>query len=158
MNIRLCSYIVGTFLQFLGLLMLIPVICSLIFRDGDEYAFLLTAFITLVTGLLLKILNKKSAKITELTRKEGFFVAFLCWISAGLFGALPYLLIPIFPNPVDALFESIAGYTTTGATVIKDLTELPRGILFSRWPYCQDYPSEACSLWALKRPAPLLKS
>ena len=132
MNLRLCSYIVGTFLQFLGLLMLIPVVCSLIYRDGDEYAFLITAFITTVTGLLLKIINKKSESITELTRKEGFFVAFLCWIAACLFGSLPYLLIPIFSNPVDALFESMAGYTTTGATVIDDLSGLPRGILFYR--------------------------
>ena len=102
MNIRLCSYIVGTFLQFLGLLMLIPVVCSLIYRDGDEYAFLLTAFIITVTGLLLKTINSEARNITELTRKEGFFVAFLCWIVAGLFGSLPYLLIPIFSNPVDA--------------------------------------------------------
>ncbi|MGI9554316.1 MAG: TrkH family potassium uptake protein, partial [Thermodesulfobacteriota bacterium] len=132
MNLRLCSYIVGTFLQFLGLLMLIPVVCSLIYRDGDEYAFLLTAFITTVSGLLLKLINKDAGRITELTRKEGFFVAFLCWVVACLFGALPYIFTSIFSNPVDALFESMAGYTTTGATVIEEINNLPRGILFYR--------------------------
>ena len=132
MNLRLCSYILGTFLQFLGLLMLIPVACSLIYRDGDEYAFLLTAFITTATGFVLKLINKKAETITELNRKEAFFVAFLCWIAASLFGALPYIFIPVFSNPVDAFFESMAGFTTTGATVIDDLVGLPHGILFYR--------------------------
>ena len=132
MNIRLCFYIVGTFLQFLGLLMLIPFVCSLIYRDGDEYNFLLTALITTIVGLLLKIINKKSENINELGRKEAFFVAFLCWIVASLFGSLPYIFTSIFSNPVDALFESIAGFTTTGASVINDLAGLPRGILFYR--------------------------
>lgn len=132
MNLSLCSYIVGTFLQFLGLLMLIPLACSLIYRDGDEYAFLLTALITTVTGFVLKIINNKSKYITELNRKEAFFIAFSCWVVAGLFGSLPYILIPIFSNPIDAFFESMAGFTTTGATVIDDLVGLPRGILFYR--------------------------
>lgn len=59
-------------------------------------------------------------------------VVFLCWIIACLFGSLPYLLIPIFSNPVDALFESISGFTTTGASVVDDLAVLPHGILFYR--------------------------
>lgn len=132
MNIRLCFYIVGTFLQFFGGLMLVPFVCSLIYREGDEYSFLLTAGITAASGLLLKALNKKAEDITELGRKEAFIVAFLCWVVAGLFGSLPYIFMSIFSSPVDALFESMAGFTTTGASVIADPSVLPRDLLFYR--------------------------
>lgn len=131
MNLRLCLYIVGTFLQFLGVLMLIPFLCSMIYREGDEYYFLLTALITAASGLLLKVLNKEAENINELGRKEAFIVAFLCWIVASLYGSLPYLFTSIFSNPVDAWFESVAGFTTTGASVINDLAELPRAYFFT---------------------------
>ena len=132
MNFRLCSYILGTFLVFLGLLLVVPIICSLIYQDGDQYAFLITSLITLIFGFILRELNKKAKYITEINRKEGFIIVLLCWVSASLFGALPYILIPVFSNPVEALFESIAGFTTTGSSVIDDLSVLPHGILFYR--------------------------
>ncbi len=132
MNIRLCFYIVGTFLTFLGLLLLIPVVCSLIYRDGDHFAFLITAGITSSVGFILRDVNKECKNISELDRKEAFFVAFLCWSVACIFGSIPYLFLPIFSNPIDAIFESIAGFTTTGSSVIDDLHDLPHGILFYR--------------------------
>lgn len=112
--------------------MLIPFICSFIYREGDEYFFLLTAFITVSSGLLLKVLSKEAEKITELGRKEAFIVAFLCWVVASLFGSLPYIFTSVFSNPVDAWFESMAGFTTTGASVIDDPSVLPNGLLFYR--------------------------
>lgn len=118
--------------MFLGLILIVPVICSLIYQDGDQYAFLLTALITVFAGFLLKELNKKSQDITELNRKEAFLIAFLCWIVACLFGSLPYLLIPVFSNPIDALFESVAGFTTTGSSVIDNIEVQTHGILFYR--------------------------
>ncbi len=132
MNIKLCFHIVGTFLQFFGGLMLIPSICSLIYGSGDEYFFLLTAFITVSSGLLLKILSSEAKDITELGRKEAFIVVFLCWVVASLFGSLPYIFMSVFSSPVDAWFESVAGFTTTGASVIEDPSVLPSGLLFYR--------------------------
>ncbi len=132
MNLRLCLYIVGTFLMFLGFILIVPIICSLIYQDGDQYAFLITAGLTIAAGFILKEINKKSQNITELNRKEAFLIAFLCWIVACLFGSLPYLLIPVFSNPIDALFESVAGFTTTGSSVIENIEAQTHGILFYR--------------------------
>lgn len=132
MNLKPSFYIVGTFLKFFGLLFLIPATCSFIYRDGDLYIFLLTAFFTSISGLLLELVFRESKDINEINRKEAFFIALLCWIVACLFGAIPYFLIPlpVFSSPIDALFESISGFTTTGATVISDIESLPHGILF----------------------------
>jgi len=132
MNIRLCFYIVGTFLKFLGLILIVPLACSLIYQDGDQFAFLLTAAIIIIAGFLLREVNKKSQNINEINRKEAFLIAFLCWIAACLFGSLPYLLIPVFTSPIDTLFESVAGFTTTGSSVIDNIETQPHGILFYR--------------------------
>ena len=132
MNLKLSFHVVGTFLKFFGLLLFIPAIFSLIYRDGDLYIFIITAFVTIISGLLLEVLCKESQEVKELNRKEAFFIALLCWIVASVFGAIPYFLMPIFTSPIDALFESISGYTTTGATILTDVESLPHGILFYR--------------------------
>ncbi len=132
MNLRLSFHVVGTFLKFFGLFLLIPSICSFIYRDGDLYIFLLTAGITSISGYLLEWLFKQVEEKTVIYRKEAFLIAFLCWIAACLFGAIPYFFMPLFESPIDALFESVSGYTTTGATVISNVENLPHGILFYR--------------------------
>ncbi len=132
MNFKLVFHIVGTFLKFFGLLLFVPAICSLIYRDGDLYIFITTAFVTVISGLLLEMLCRESIEVKELNRKEAFFIALSCWVVASVFGAIPYFLMPIFSSPIDALFESISGYTTTGATVLTEIESLPHGILFYR--------------------------
>jgi len=132
MNIKLSLHLIGTFLKFFGLLLLIPAICSLIYRDGDLHIFLLAAFLAGISGFLLETAFKGSKAIEVIDRKEAFFIAFLCWVVAGVFGAVPYLFVPALSNPIDAIFESISGFTTTGATVISDIESLPHGILFYR--------------------------
>jgi trk system potassium uptake protein TrkH len=132
MNLKLTFHVVGTFLKFFGILLLVPAICSLIYRDGDLYIFVITACVTIVSGLILELVCKESQEVKELNRKEAFFIALLCWIAASMFGAIPYFLMPIFSSPIDAIFESISGYTTTGATILTDIESLPHGILFYR--------------------------
>ncbi|GJM15816.1 MAG: Trk system potassium transporter TrkH [Thermodesulfobacteriota bacterium] len=132
MNFKLIFHIVGTFLKFFGLLLFIPAICSLIYKDGDLHIFITTAVVTVISGLLLEILCRESIEVKELNRKEAFFIALSCWIVASVFGAIPYFLMPIFSSPIDALFESISGYTTTGATILTEIESLPHGILFYR--------------------------
>ena len=132
MNIKLSLHVIGTFLKFFGLLLLIPAVCSLIYGDGDLHIFLLSAFLAGISGFLLETAFKESKTIDVIDRKEAFLIAFLCWIAAGVFGAVPYLFVPALSNPIDALFESISGFTTTGATVINDIESMPHGILFYR--------------------------
>jgi len=132
MNLKLSLHVVGTFLKFFGVLLLLPAICSLIYRDGDLFIFLGTALFTTASGFILEKLCYDSNQIEELNRKEAFFIALSCWLVAGVFGAIPYFMMSVFSSPIDALFESISGYTTTGATVLTEVESLPHGILFYR--------------------------
>lgn len=132
MNPRVSFHIIGGFIKFLGLLLILPAICSLAYRDGDLYVFLVTAFITSLTGFIIEKATKGSGKVVEIGRKDAFFIAFMCWITASLFGAIPYLLIGVVESPFDAIFESVSGFTTTGASVLSDVEDLPHGILYYR--------------------------
>lgn len=132
MKFSLIFYVVGNFLKYFGFLMLVPAVISTIYRDNELFAFLTTSFVIIVTGYVLEIINSDSSKIKELKRQEAFLIAALCWILACLFGSLPYILLDVFSHPVDAVFESFSGYTTTGATVLAEIESLPHGILFYR--------------------------
>jgi len=132
MNLKLSFHVVGTFLKFFGILLLLPAVCSLIYGDVGLYIFLGTALFTTVSGFILEKLCYDSNQIEELNRKEAFFIALSCWLMAGVFGAIPYFMMSIFSSPIDALFESFSGYTTTGATVLTEVESLPHGILFYR--------------------------
>ncbi len=132
MNLRLSLHVVGTFIKFFGLIMLLPMACSLIYGDGAFHVFLISGFIVSIAGQLLESSTKQSEWSRELSRKDTFLIALLCWLLASLLGALPYLLAPHFPNAIDAIFESFSGYTTTGATILSDIEALPPSILFYR--------------------------
>ena len=134
MNIKLSVHVIGIFLKFFGLFMLAPAVVSFIYKDGDLYIFLITASLTTLLGFLLEQATKECRHIDVMERKDAFFIAFLCWVAACLVGAVPYFLVPlpVFSHPVDALFESISGFTTTGATIVTDIESLPHGILFYR--------------------------
>jgi len=109
--------------------MLAPLVCSVIYREADARAFLLSAAITAVGGLALIFYGRSGG---ESYRREGILVVAGGWILASLFGALPYLFAGVFNSPMDALFESASGFTTTGASVMTDIEVHGRGILFWR--------------------------
>ena len=137
MNIRLSLYVVGSFLKYLGLVMLVPGICSVIYKESTIWIFLASGLITSLTGYIIEKTSKHGDTPLELERKDGFLIASFCWIFASIFGAIPYLLFGMFTNPVDAIFESVSGFTTTGATVITNIEALPHSILlwrnFTQW-------------------------
>lgn len=132
MNFRFCLNILGSFIRILGLLMLIPSLCSLIYGGDDLVALMSSAAITFAAGFALILTTRGTEKTDEIERRDGFLIAALFWVSASLLGSIPYLLYGVFSNPVDALFESTAGFTTTGASVINDIEALPHGILLWR--------------------------
>lgn len=132
MNPLISIYISGIFIKFFGLLMIIPVICSLIYGENDYDAFLLSALFTTVFGYLMELFTRPADNIREIDKKNGFLIVSLCWISAGLFGSLPYMIEGVFSSPADAFFESVSGFTTTGATVIPNPEILTHGIQFWR--------------------------
>lgn len=119
-------------MKFLGLLMFIPAVISLFYKEDDVWAFVISALFTSVTGFIVELITKPREKSAEIQRKEGFLIAAMAWFAASFFGAIPYVIYGVFSNPVDAWFESVAGFTTTGATVLLDIEELPYGMLFWR--------------------------
>jgi len=124
-------YILGAFLFFLGLMMVLPLTWSLFYGDPDVEAFSLSIFIICSSGGFLYFINRSPEDIT-LSHREGFFIVAAGWFLAGIFGSLPYMLYGVLPGFTDAFFESISGFTTTGATVITGIDTLPHGILLWR--------------------------
>lgn len=112
--------------------MFVPAIVSLLYKENDVWAFVISAVFTSSFGFILEIITKPKERSQEIERREGFLIAALAWFAASLFGAIPYLIYGVFNSPIDAWFESVAGFTTTGATAIKNIESLPNGILFWR--------------------------
>jgi len=119
----------GSLLFFLGLSMLFPLLYAVYYQEPVINAFLFSMAITSLSGLLLwKFYSSKE----PIGHKEGFAIAALGWIFAAGFGALPFLFAGTFPSFIDAYFESMSGFTTTGATVLVPIEGNPYSILFWR--------------------------
>lgn len=132
MRIRNISYILGGFLFFLGLAMIFPLFWSIYYKEDDLFALALSLALTSATGAVLYFFSRPGDEDISLNHKEGFLVVAVGWILAAAYGALPYLFYGVLPQFSDAFFESISGFTTTGATVIVGIEHLPHGILFWR--------------------------
>jgi len=123
--------ILGILLMLFSLTMLPPVAISLGYGDEAEHAFLVAFAITLLSGGALLLVARGRAR--ELRTRDGFLVTALFWVVLGLYGALPFAIATDPHLSIsDAVFESVSGLTTTGATVMQGLDELPRSILYYR--------------------------
>jgi trk system potassium uptake protein TrkH len=129
MQIKIVIHILGFLLLFLAATMLLPIPFSLYYGGGDHLYFLISAIITFIAGFL-------SFKLTKLDRemraREGFAIVTLGWTSFSLFGCLPFILSGHIPSLTNAFFETMSGFTTTGATILVDIEKLPHGLLFWR--------------------------
>ncbi len=131
MHIAVIQRIMGLFLMLFSITLLPPVVIDLIYQEGAAHAFFYSYLTLLLIGLalFLPVRNKTS----ELRLRDGFVVVVLFWLVLGVAGALPfYLYDDLDVSITDALFESISGLTTTGATVLIGLDDLPHSILFYR--------------------------
>ncbi|MBQ7981499.1 MAG: TrkH family potassium uptake protein [Oscillospiraceae bacterium] len=129
MNYRMIRYILGWILIFSALFMLVPMITALFFTERAGLAFLLSAGISAALGGLCVL--KKPAK-TELHARDGFVIVSLSWIVLSLSGSMPFVFSGAIPSFVDALFETVSGYTTTGATILSEVESLPKCVLMWR--------------------------
>ena len=118
MNIKSVLYVLGWILRLESVFMLLPVTCSLIYRESEGFAFAAVAVCALAASLLLAGTKKK--EITFYAR-EGFVATSLSWILMSIFGAAPFVLTGEIPRFVDALFETVSGFTTTGASILSDV-------------------------------------
>ncbi len=130
MNVRPALRFLGRLIVLLAATELVPAVCALFYGDfGDATAFTVSALITGASGFLLVFLGRNAG---EIYRREGILIVVGGWVLASAFGAVPYILTETLVHPIDALFESASGFTTTGASVIVDIEGSSRAILFWR--------------------------
>lgn len=129
MNVKMIRYIIGWILIFEAIFLLLPTVVALIYGENALYSFLLTIFICVALGWLL-VLKKPSN--TVLYSREGFVIVSLSWIVLSVFGALPIFFSGTLPNYIDALFEIVSGFTTTGASVAQNIEAMPKSVLIWR--------------------------
>lgn len=129
MNKRMLGYLLGVLLLIEAALLLLPLIVALVYRE-PILPYLITVAVLAAVGLLLVLTRPK--KDRRLYAREGFVCAAGSWILLSLFGALPFVISGAIPNYIDAVFETVSGFTTTGATILTEIESLPKGILFWR--------------------------
>lgn len=129
MNYRMISYIIGQMIRVEGILMLPPLAVSLIYKEDALAAFLFPMLISVAAGTALTI--KKPAN-TDIFAKEGFVTVGLSWIILSVVGAAPFVIDGCIPSLADAFFETVSGFTTTGASILTNVEALGRGMLFWR--------------------------
>ncbi len=115
-------------------LLILPALVSLYYGEGIGYIYLIVIFLELVVSLLMGLVKPRSKRILA---KEGFVIVALSWIFMSFFGCLPFVFSGAIPNILDAFFETVSGFTTTGATILTDIEALPKSILlwrsFTHW-------------------------
>ena len=130
MNYRMISYTLGWVLNFEAIAMILPLLCGIYYGDASS----VTVF-TICVGICLcigRLLTFKKPENKTMYAKEGFVAVALCWIFLSIFGALPFVISGYIPNFIDALFETVSGFTTTGASILTNIEALPRALLFWR--------------------------
>lgn len=129
MNYSIIFYIIGWILNLEAAFMLPSCLVALIYQENSGWSLVAAVLLCLLIGLPL-VIRKPKNRVFYL--REGFATTALCWIVLSCVGALPFVLSGYIPNPVDALFETVSGFTTTGASILTDVEALPHCLLFWR--------------------------
>ena len=123
--------VVGVLTLCLGLTMIFSLIVSLYYGDQSLFSIMLSILITIGCGLFMYLIFRGTA-IESISPREGMAIVSFGWVAVSLFGALPFFFGLESCSLTDAFFESISGFTTTGASVMQDIEKIPKGILFWR--------------------------
>lgn len=130
MNFSMIIYVLGWVLKLEAGIMILPIICALIYQEfWAVQALAVSAVLALVIGTLATM---KGPKRTDYYAREGFVICALSWIVMSLIGALPFYLTGTIPSYIDAVFEIVSGFTTTGASILAEVEHLGKGLLFWR--------------------------
>lgn len=129
MKLATVLVLIGWLLIFLSVALLTPIPFGLYYHDGQTKVFLLSSLISLIMGAILAGLWVSEK---EMGHREGFLVVSLCWLSSAAIGALPYFLSGAIPGYLDAFFESMSGFTTTGSTILEKVETLSPSLLYWR--------------------------
>ncbi len=129
-NFKIILSIIGFLLILEGVFMFTGIPFSLLHCETKCYSLLISGIITLISGVVIRYYTRNASK--NIGRREGYIIVSIAWIVISLFGTLPYLISGAIPNFTDAFFETISGFTTTGASILTDIESVPSGILFWR--------------------------
>ena len=131
MRWRYVINITGILTFFFGLTMIVPLLVGLYYHDQSVIPLLKSMGLTVVAGLSLYFIFK-SGKAEVISQREGMAIVAVGWTAVGLFGALPFYFTTGFESFVDAAFESVSGFTTTGASILTNIEAVSKGLLFWR--------------------------
>ncbi|NOQ92753.1 MAG: TrkH family potassium uptake protein [Flavobacteriaceae bacterium] len=129
-NIKIIFQMMGILLIFNGGFMLFSAIVSWYYKDGALSGILFAGIITITIGILLQFFTKGFKK--QIKKREGYLIVTLGWVTMSLSGAMPYLFTGAIPSFTNAFFETMSGYTTTGASILNDIEAMPKSLLFWR--------------------------
>ena len=131
MNTRIISYVISNLFKLMMALFLFPLVVSIYYREGLKLSM---AYIIpiIILCVLSYFLSGKSPENQSFFSKEGLVIVSLSWLLISFFGALPFVISREIPNMIDAFFESVSGFTTTGASILPEVESLSKSILFWR--------------------------
>lgn len=130
MNRRMVFYTTGQLIKVEAALLVLPLLVAAIYGDNGIVAFALTVLTALAVGFGMTLLSRPDNK--RIYAKEGFVIVALSWLSMSAIGALPFVISREIPNFFDAFFETVSGFTTTGASVVTNVEQLSHSVLFWR--------------------------
>ena len=129
MNYKIIRYIIGWVLIFEAVFMAPSLLTAVIYQEKAGYSLLISMVLCLAAGYLL---SRKKMKNKNMYAREGFVTVALCWIVLSAFGALPFVISGAIPSYIDAFFEVVSGFTTTGSSILTNVEPLPKCLLFWR--------------------------
>ena len=130
MNRRMVFYMIGQIIKLEAVLLVLPLAVSIIYRERCALSFLITALASLFVGFAVTLISKPGNRL--IYAKEGFVIVALAWLALSAIGAVPFVLSGEVRSYADAFFETVSGFTTTGASVLTDIEGMSHGLLFWR--------------------------
>ena len=130
MNRKMVYYMTGRIILLEGALLLVPLIVSFIYRDVGTVPFLITIGVCAAVGGALSYFFRNTSQV--IFAKEGFLITALAWLTVSAIGAIPFVLAHQIPSYIDAFFETVSGFTTTGASILTHVESMSHSLLFWR--------------------------
>ena len=129
MNLKMVVKTIGKLLQAEALFMILPLLVSIYYKENLLYVYGIVIALLLIAGTIMALTKAKAKTIYA---REGFLIVSLSWILLSFFGALPFVISGEIPSVIDAMFETVSGFTTTGATILVDIESMSKSLLFWR--------------------------
>lgn len=132
-HFKIIQRILGVLLLIESVILLLCAILPMFYGEDDLFGFIISSLVAACCGMTLMIIGKSTRnRESVMTRRDGYIVVAISWALFSLFGSLPYFVSGYIPSYTDAFFETMSGFTTTGATIIDDIEAMPHGLLFWR--------------------------